>query len=135
MLSLSCLVAVALVATPAKPIGTPGTPGGSTASAPRAAVTMKKSMSEARERLLPDILNALDNVSQFIVEADADRQRKPSVPTVAHIEAYCEAQQKKIDLLKAEIALMNEGSTDENTKTVRWTDIDGNAWTDAPWLK
>ena len=98
------------------------------------------SASAARERLLPDILNAMDEVSLFIARADASRQRKPAAPSADCIEAYCAKQQRKLDLLMAEAKLLREAeaaglSPAEAGGKVRWTDIDGNSYNDAAWLK
>lgn len=41
-------------------------------------------------------------------------------------------QQKKVDLLLAEAQLMRETG---GTSKVKWTDIDGNLYNDATWLK
>ena len=75
---------------------------------------------------------ALAAVSEFISKVDASRQRKPSEPTAEHIETYCAQQQKKIDLLLAEAEIMKAGG--EPPHKVKWTDIDGNVYNDAPWL-
>ena len=88
--------------------------------------------SKSREQLLPDLRKALDDVAVFISEADASRMRKPEAPTAASIEAYCAVLQKKVDLLMAEAKLMQE--TGDPSK-VKWSDIDGNLYNDAVWLK
>lgn len=103
----------------------------------------KDDVTQTREQLLPDIVNALSDVSRYaartLEEADASRQGKPRAPSVDDITKYCEWQQKKIDLLKAEVTLM-KAAEDAGTKgkakdqKVRWTDIDGNVATDAAWL-
>lgn len=94
------------------------------------------SRSASREKLLPDILNALNDVSVFIAKADASRMRKPEAPSAECIEQYCARQQKKIDLLQAEAKLLREADAAAGgSSKVRWTDIDGNEATDAAWLK
>lgn len=107
-------------------------------------VVMSKSATEAREALLPDIVNALNDVSMFmaktVTEADKSRQGKPRAPSAECIEKYCKAQQNKIDLLLAEAKLMKEAEAagtkpQAKGQKVRWTDIDGNTATDAAWLK
>ena len=90
------------------------------------------SRSKSREQLLPDLLKALDDVALFVSKADRSRMRKPEAPTALCIEAYCAVQQKKVDLLLAEAQLMRETG---GTSKVKWTDIDGNLYNDATWLK
>ena len=57
------------------------------------------SRSKSREQLLPDLLNALDEVALFVSKADRSRMRKPEAPTIECIEAYCAVQQKKVSVL------------------------------------
>merc|ERR1719401_2028477 len=90
------------------------------------------SRSKTREKLLPDLLNALDDVSTFVASADSSRMRRPVAPTAEAIENYCAVQQKKVDLLLAEAQLMRDSG---GPSKVRWTDIDGNLYNDAVWLK
>eukprot|EP00966_Prymnesium_polylepis_P251960 5825130-Prymnesium_polylepis.1 len=63
-------------------------------------------------------MRALDEVSLFVAKADASRQRKPVAPTVAHIEAYCAAEQRKIELLLEEVEAMKAdgGDADKQKK-------------------
>ena len=119
-----CSTLCALTVVPTHPLG----------RAPaRAAIMMREpdSRSRSREKLVPDLLQALNDVSLFIARVDASRMRKPTAPTADNIEAYCSVQQRKIDLLLAEVKLMRE--TGEGGK-VKWSDIDGNLYNDAVWL-
>ena len=109
----------------------------------RAAAVMNEnrrpdSRSASRERLLPDLLKALDDVSSFIAKADASRQRKAEAPSAECIETYVAMLESKIELLSAEAKVLREaeakGGEVGETK-VRWTDIDGNLHNDAVWLK
>uniref|UniRef100_A0A7S2N4V9 Uncharacterized protein n=1 Tax=Haptolina brevifila TaxID=156173 RepID=A0A7S2N4V9_9EUKA len=108
-------------------------------AASRHAVLMRQpdSRSSSREKLLPDILKAMDEVAVFISKADASRQRKPEVPDADHIEAYVAMLQTKIDLLSAEAKVLREAEAkgEPGQSKVRWTDIDGNLHNDAVWLK
>ena len=97
------------------------------------------SQSEARERDVKAIIAGLNSVSTFIATTMG---AKPLAPTAKDIESYCADQQRKINLLLAEAAKlracedeMEECSTEEAGTKVRWTDLDGNAATDAAWLK
>merc|ERR1719291_1143148 len=100
---------------------------------PRAVVALREpdSRSKSRELLLPDIRKALDEVSLFVARADASRMRKPAAPTADCIEAYCAAQQRKLDLLMAEAKALRECDPEEGCETrVKWTDINGNDYDD-----
>ena len=75
----------------------------------RAAVMREPdSRSKAREKLLPELFQALDDVALFVAKAYASRMRKPSAPTAESIEAYCAVQQQKVDLLLAEAKIMQD---------------------------
>jgi hypothetical protein len=87
----------------------------------------------AQEEVLEDIGRLISAVSTFVAKADASRMQKPLPPTAADIEAYCADQQRKVALLLEEAEKLKKA--DSSGTKVRWTDIDGNTATDAPWLK
>ena len=130
MLCCLCALATNAFRLTARPSATTAKPSATTA----ALLVMREpdSRSRSREQLLPDLCKALDEVALFVSKADRSRMRKPEAPTSESIEAYCAVQQMKIDLLLAEAELMRETG---GPSKVKWTDIDGNLYNDAVWLK
>lgn len=96
--SLCCLFALA---TDAFQLAPPGATTSRFSATTAALVVMREpdSRSKSREQLLPDLLNALDEVALFVSKADRSRMRKPEAPTIECIEAYCAVQQKKVRAL------------------------------------
>jgi len=94
-----------------------------------------KSATAAREQ---DVRFLVSSVSSFVANLSG---AKPQPPTAADIESYCEHQQTKITILLEEAAKLRacedemECSVEEAGTKVKWTDIDGNAATDAAWLE
>ena len=94
-----------------------------------------KTMTEAREQ---DVRFLISSVSLFVAKLSG---AKPQPPTAADIESYCEHQQTKINILLEEAATLRacedemECSVEEAGTKVKWTDIDGNAATDAAWVE
>jgi len=106
--TLCCLFALATDAFQLAP------PGATTArlSATTAALLVMRepdSRSKSREQLLPDLLNALDEVALFVSKADRSRMRKPEAPTIECIEAYCAVQQKKVRVIVRVVARARDG--------------------------
>ena len=107
-------------------------------AAPAIHMRVPDARSKSRESLLPDLRKALSEVSLFIAKADASRQRKPLSPSADCIEQYCAYQQRKLDLLMAEAKILRDCEEAEGCdpeRKVRWSDIDGNDFNDAAWLK
>ena len=98
--TLCCLFALATDAFQLAPMGAT-TARLSATSAALVVMSDRKpdSRSKSREQLLPDLLNALDEVALFVSKADRSRMRKPEAPTIECIEAYCAVQQKKVSVL------------------------------------
>ena len=98
--TLCCLFALATDAFQLAPMGAT-TARLSATSAALVVMSDRKpdSRSKSREQLLPDLLNALDEVALFVSKADRSRMRKPEAPTTECIEAYCAVQQKKVSVL------------------------------------
>jgi hypothetical protein len=94
-----------------------------------------KTATETREQ---DVRFLVSSVSLFVAKMSG---AKPQPPTATDIESYCEHQQTKVDILLAEAAKLRacedemECDVEEAGTKVKWTDIDGNAATDAAWLE
>ena len=94
-----------------------------------------KTATESREQ---DVRFLISSVSSFVANLSG---AKPQPPTAADIESYCEHQQTKITILLEEATKLRacedemECGVEEAGTKVKWTDIDGNAATDAAWLE